>query len=291
MSRKFDRTAVAVKRQLKAMGAPLYEVGIFERETGRMLPRLWTGEQVINSISWLKAMNIKGNDIFIRPEGSQGLIFFDDVGLGTVDRMKADGLAPAVLVESSPGNYHGWLRVVDSVQSEAIATAACKFVAAEYGGDVDSADWRHYGRLAGFTTRKPEHIQADGRRPFVLLSEAGGRLCDARDSLLVRAASELARREAEREERRKRLANRPCSASGVKAEVVYRNSLERLKARYGASMDCSRVDWMIVSDLIERGYARDDIENAMYECSPALDARRGHEDHYISTTLDNAFGG
>jgi RepB DNA-primase from phage plasmid len=37
-----------------------------------------------------------------------------------------------------------------------------------------SADWRHFGRLAGFTNRKQKHQQPDGFFPFVKLLEASG---------------------------------------------------------------------------------------------------------------------
>ncbi|WP_051084102.1 DNA-primase RepB domain-containing protein [Gilvimarinus chinensis] len=290
MAGKIDRTLIAVRRQLEAMNAPLYEVGLYDRANDRMLPRTWTAEQVLKSISWLKSMNIKGNDIFIRPAGSMGLVFFDDVGQGTVDRMKKAGLAPAVLIESSPSNYHGWLRVSDSPIDEALATAACKVVAADYGGDVDSADWRHFGRLAGFTTRKPEHVQPDGKRPFVLLSESSRGLALGSIRLLDSAAVELDKRRREAEERRKAAANRSPNTSGVPAADIYQASLQRLSERYGSSMDCSRVDWMIVNDLISRGYSRDAIEAAMFEFSPALASRKSHENNYIQTTLDKAFG-
>jgi len=45
-----------------------------------------------------------------------------------------------------------------------LATAAARELAERYGGDPHAADWCHYGRLVGFTNRKPEHTRADGRR-------------------------------------------------------------------------------------------------------------------------------
>lgn len=290
MSKPIDRTTIAVKRQLSAMNAPLYELGIFDRHHDKMLPRTWCADEILAAIGWLKAMNIKGNDIYIRPAGSLGLVFFDDLGRGTIDKMTEAGLAPAVLIESSPSNYQGWIRVSNSPLPEALATAACKVIAQEYGGDVDSADWRHYGRLAGFTNRKPAHVQRDGKYPFVLLSESGGKLADNRMALLGRASQELAKREAEREERRKALAAPPKGGETGTAITIYRGSVERLVERYGASLDRSRMDWMIVTDLAQRGFAREQIEAAMYECSLALDTRQSRADRYIQTTLDNALG-
>ena len=39
-------------------------------------------------------------------------------------------------------------------------------MAARYGGGPKSIDWRHFGRLAGFTNRKPQYADKAGRYPF-----------------------------------------------------------------------------------------------------------------------------
>jgi hypothetical protein len=45
-----------------------------------------------------------------------------------------------------------------------------------FGGDPSSADWRHFGRLAGFTNQKPSRRLPSGLAPFVLLREAAGEI-------------------------------------------------------------------------------------------------------------------
>jgi hypothetical protein len=44
-----------------------------------------------------------------------------------------------------------------------------------FGGDPSSADWRHFGRLAGFTNSKPERQLPSGLEPFARLRSATGR--------------------------------------------------------------------------------------------------------------------
>jgi hypothetical protein len=48
-----------------------------------------------------------------------------------------------------------------------LATAAGKQLARIYGGDLASTDWRHLGRLAGFTNQKPERRIPGGYAPWV----------------------------------------------------------------------------------------------------------------------------
>src|SRR3546814_16915115 len=45
-------------------------------------------------------------------------------------------------------------------------------LARQYGGDPGAADWRHFGRLSGFTNRKPSRVQDSGLPPFCRLREA-----------------------------------------------------------------------------------------------------------------------
>jgi len=174
-ARKGDRTTEAVRAQLAGMGAERYDVGVYDRANDDMLLRReWTPAQIEASIGWFRGMNANGRDIYIRPTGSSGLYLIDDVPAATVERMRAEGYTPAAVVETSPGNLQTWVRVSDTPLSTEEGTAVARDLAARYDGDMSSANWRHMGRLAGFTNRKEEHRQPDGRYPYVRLHAAGG---------------------------------------------------------------------------------------------------------------------
>jgi len=103
------------------------------------------------------------------------LSLIDDLTVEAIDRMKAEGFEPAVVVETSPNNFQAWLnhgRVLEA----AMSTRAAKELAERFGGDPSSADWRHFGRLAGFTNPKRERQLPSGLRPFVRLRSAAGRV-------------------------------------------------------------------------------------------------------------------
>jgi RepB DNA-primase from phage plasmid len=55
------------------------------------------------------------------------------------------------------------------------STQAAKELARRFGGDRSSADWRHFGRLAGFTNQKPKRRLQTGLPPFIRLHECEGR--------------------------------------------------------------------------------------------------------------------
>ena len=74
--------------------------------------------------------------------------------------MRADGLAPCVVLQTSPGNLQVWMQVSTTPLEPAVATSIGKQLARRYGGDLASSDWRHLGRLAGFTNVYPRTHKA-----------------------------------------------------------------------------------------------------------------------------------
>jgi RepB DNA-primase from phage plasmid len=164
---------------LEALGCSQFDVGV-KRLDGKMLLREgWSSRQVLKSLLWLRRENFHLGHIYVRPLGVHGLSLVDDLTAVAVAEMKAQGYEPAVVIETSPGNFQAWLKH-GQVLDEIISTRAAKELARRFGGDLSSADWRHFGRLAGFTNPKPER-QVPGLRFFTLereLSEILGRKVD-----------------------------------------------------------------------------------------------------------------
>jgi RepB DNA-primase from phage plasmid len=170
-------TRNAVEGQLGAMNSGLYEVGLFRAAgDGRqpdMLPRTWDRQTLVQSLFWLRWENSQGRNIFIRPAGEHHLSLVDDLAFAAIRRMKLEGFAPAVVVETSPGNFQAWLNHGEMLEKE-LSTTAARALAQRFGGDPGAADWRHFGRLAGFTNRKSNRRQDNGLYPFVHLIEWTG---------------------------------------------------------------------------------------------------------------------
>src|SRR5712692_501676 len=168
-------TAEAVTKQSRAMGAKTFEIGLFDPTAaqGSMLPRVWDLDTLLRSVSWLRLRNSEGRNIYIRPSGEHSLSLIDDAGVQAIDHLKSEGFAPAVVLETSPGNFQAWLHH-GQILPKHLSTFAARLLASRFGGDPASADWRHYGRLAGFTNRKDKYRRTDGTFPYVRLHEATG---------------------------------------------------------------------------------------------------------------------
>ncbi len=299
-----ERTAEAVRAQLAGMGAERYDVGVYDRRNDAMLLRReWTPAQVEASVGWFKVMNAQGRDIYIRPSGNSGLYIVDDVPAGTVERMRAEGYAPAAVVETSPGNHQAWVRVSDAPLSPGEGTAVARDLAKRFGGDLSSANWRHMGRQAGFTNRKKEHRQPDGRYPYVRLRDAGGEGAADAPAILDRARDQATQgRHAAAEKRggvageppqdragRRVAFSRPPAGPVSPLGREYAHRAQRLLERYpnAALTDLHRLDWMVTRDLA-RAHPEADKEalmGAIREGSPRIEERkRGHAYDYAERT-------
>ncbi|MGB6088514.1 MAG: DNA-primase RepB domain-containing protein [Candidatus Binataceae bacterium] len=167
-------TQSVVRKHLRAMGCELFEIGVL-RLDGRMLLRSgWSADQIDAALAWLRWENARGAQIFVRPHGSHALSLVDDLSADTIPRMTDAGFQPAAVVETSPRNFQVWLNHGRILFDRTFSTHAAKELARRFGGDPSSADWRHFGRLAGFTNQKPNRRLRTGLPPFVRLHECEG---------------------------------------------------------------------------------------------------------------------
>jgi hypothetical protein len=169
-----SRTHEAVRKQIAAMGCERFDIGVLRPNGTMVLRDSRPADEIMNFIGWLRHENSAGAHIYIRPAGPHALTLLDDLTHESIERMSAEGCEPALVVETSPGNFQAWLKHAE-VLDERVSTAVAKELAARFGGDPSSADWRHFGRLAGFTNHKPSRRLPSGLAPFVLVRQASGK--------------------------------------------------------------------------------------------------------------------
>jgi hypothetical protein len=273
-----------VGEQSLAMSTEAFEVGLFDPNAsqGVMLSRVWTSATLLRSVSWLSLKNAQGRNIYIRPAGEHRLTLIDDLGIEGIERLKSEGFAPAVVVETSPGNFQAWLHH-GQVLPKHLSTFAARFLTVRFGGDLGSADWRHYGRLAGFTNRKAKYRRTDGTFPYVKLHEATGAVYAAADSFIA----EIKRLyELERGRHQSPACSRRRRADSTNSTNL--NGIEhfRTKAIYGG--DHTRTDLAYTIYALARGVSQHEVRIALgsRDLSHKGDSKRQEE--YINRTLKKA---
>ncbi len=283
-----DRTAQAVTRQLHAMDCPRFEVGVREAVTGKVVPVSETPEELIHSLPWLKHKNATGSDIYLRPAGSVGIVLVDDLKPERIKQMIQAGHTPSVVVQTSPGNLQTWVRVATEPIRPSLATAVARELADKYEGDPNASDWRHYGRLVGFTNRKPQHRQPDGRYPYVFLLQHRQVVAPGAATLLEQAAQR------EVSDAGKEVGTSPQSfyppegGSVSKLGSLFQAELQRRLTQFPNSQDMSRLDYVICKTLAVRYPAATPAElvEALRIGSPDLAKRKvGHIDDYLHRTV------
>jgi len=254
--------------------------------------RTWSAQEIEKNLGWLKRQNSKGEDIYIKPKPSKNgrFVLVDDVEMDDIEQMKKDGFEPALIVETSPNNHQAWIKLPDSPQP--IRTQAAKMLASNYGGDPNSADWNHYGRLAGFTNRKPEHADKVGRSPFVLLRSSKGAEA-ANGMALIAKSHELAAHTQDVEVGhilRRHEGSQPEPYEGAsRLKHWYRGFVDHLKDKFKEAFDFSRADWQASLSLLKKGHETRAVSDVVRECSPNLNQRKGvNADDYVTNTVYKA---
>jgi hypothetical protein len=282
--RRMDRTSQAVQRQISAMGAPVFEIGLFkpsaqDQEQAVMLPRTWDIETLTKSIPWLRLQNADGRNIYIRPKGEHDLSLVDDLTEASVQRMKSVGFAPALVVETSPGNFQAWLRHSRTLSRET-STAAARTLAERFGGDPGAADWRHFGRLAGFTNRKDRHKGSNGLFPFIRVIEATGTLYPACDRFLQEVDAQLQlRQRADESNRLRQIRTRPTR------ELM---SIDRFREKPLYEGDGTRIDLAYSIYALSHGATEAQVAAAIRSRDLSHKGSEKRQGEYVERTVRKA---
>jgi len=286
-NRATGKTAGAVERQVAAMGSELFEVGLYNPNASEgesvMIARVWDAGTIAKSVPWLRYQNGEGRNIYIRPKGEHDLSMVDDLTTDALSVMKEAGFNPAVIVETSPGNFQAWLKHPERLSKE-VSTAAARALAEKFGGDRGAADWRHFGRLAGFSNRKAKYLNAStGLYPFVHLVEAAGRVYPEAERFLGDVKSDLERRHAERE----RLMSRECVRGGVIRPWDLK-SIDAFRAdgRYGG--DGTRIDLAYAVYALSHGINAEQVATAIRSRDLEHKGKERRQDDYVVRTVKKA---
>jgi hypothetical protein len=300
----FDRglnlTFQAVRRQIAGMPHDLYLIRLIHHPTRRAFPgeRLWTATQVVHpaTLRFLRARNREGCDVYIQPYAENRnpgyiLVDLDDCGPEKIEAMRTDGIAPCVVLQTSPGNLQVWVHVSPTPLEPSAASAIGKQLARRYGGDLASTDWRHLGRLAGFTNQKPQRRDGRGYAPWVkvlyahagLAAEGAGLRMEAERGLRERAQLEMAPPIPP-----PALPHTECPDTPVAARAaqIYADWLQRLHIRERFPQpDWSIADKWIAKELLRHGASAPQAAAILRAGSPGFPRRHSQPEDYLGRTL------
>ena len=274
-----DHRSADIQQQLAAMGSAIFETGIYR--DGRMLLRTWDADKVLSATAWLSRENSQGANIYIRPHGEHDLTMIDDLTRDAVARMRSSGFDPAVVVETSPGNFQAWVKHAVTLDRETSTTAA-RVLAERFGGDMGSADWRHFGRCCSFTNRKTRHRNPQtGLFPFVQLIEARGAVYPNAEDFVAGNRRGLEEKRRERDRLRAQTVRTMDSSSPRRSIADFRND-----PRYGAVRHGADLAYSVYA--LAHGATEAEVEAAIRTRDLSHKGAEKRVDDYIARTIHKA---
>ena len=255
------------------------------------MSRGFTPEELEAHIPEMLRFQKRGENIYYTPlSDDRHHILIDDMSRDSLKRLQEDGFRPAVVLESSPGNYQCLLTIpkLGTDFDRDVGNRITERLNREYG-DKKLCGCIHPHRAPGFENRKPKHRREDGSYPQVRLLFAERRECGKALTLARRIDREYAeaaeKRKAERRtlQMQNFLPGEPVSA--------YYTHLENIR-RHLSIEDYSRVDAMIALRMRANGHSRESVEETIRVCAPTIrDSPTGRNwQRYAERTVNYAFG-
>ena len=250
-----------------------------------------TPEEIAAHMPEMLRFQKRGENIYYTPlSDDRHHILIDDMTRESLKRLQEDGFRPAVVLESSPGNFQCLLTIpkLGTEHDRDVGNRLTERLNREYG-DNKLCGCIHPHRAPGFENRKPKHRREDGSFPQVKLLFAERRECGKALALTRRIDREYAEA-AEKRKAERRTFSLPDVRPGDPAAAYYAH-LENIR-RHLTIEDYSRVDAMIALRLRSNGHSREAVEETIHACAPTIrETQAGRNwQRYAERTAAYAFG-
>lgn len=295
-------TIQAIRRQLAAMPHDLYLIRLIHSCTHRAFPgeRLWTAAQLLDpaTVAFLRVRNRGGWDVYLQPYARNQnagyiLVDLDHADAQVVERMRGHGHHPCLVLQTSPGHWQAWVHVSVAALEPCIATTVAIQLARDYGGDPASADWRHVGRLAGFTNQKLSRRTLSGSAPWVQIVYARAGLAPQADALVQSAIERWRPLWLATDRTHPSQSGIPSTdettITVAQATAIYHDCMERWRiGQRFSSPDWSIVDLWVARHLLSQGMPAAQVQAILQLGSPQFPRRHGSPEDYLRRTLARA---
>lgn len=236
-----------------------------------------------------------GADIYVapHPDSDHAFILLDDLTNENVNRMKFDGIEPAILVESSPSNWQAWVKLSDKPLSKEQRLEASRLLTKKYDADGAAVGSVRIGRLAGnFTNQKPEHKNKQGLQPYCKLTETRSGVATNGHLIVLEADEAIANSKALAVKNERVIEIQSASdylGYGASPTQFFQTEAKKILNRYGNETDLSRLDFMVCKTMHEsHQFGSVQIAQALREASPNIDDRKHNIEDYIERTVSKA---
>lgn len=294
----------AFKAYDEAIGAERYRVtAMYEGNDGKRRAFIldkepgmesvgFTKEEIEERMSEIDVLDRKGRNLYYTPiSGDMHHILVDDLTKEKLELLLKDGYSPAVILESSPGNYQAVLNVpkLHCGFDRETANRLMRELNEKYG-DPKIRAAVHPHRIPGTHNNKAKHRRPDGTFPEVKLISARKQICAKalERSRSLAKAIEKEIKEAEAAKRNAMYKLRENDRRSLSPYEAYMCHAEDLIAHYGSISDWSSLDAMIAVRMYVTGYSEaeraDAIAQGAKDIRPLSEQGKHHWPSYGART-------
>jgi len=292
------RAGAEIGRFVQAVGADSYQIMTRTPDVkdGAIRRQNWSPEQMLDpkNVKWLRSQNAAGGGVYIRAVDRR-LTLLDDLKPLVIDEMASRGYEAAASIETSPNNFQAWIRLVPADAPEpspAVATQAARSLTKSFGGDPAAVGSERFGRLPGFTNRKPSH-ERNGFSPWVTIKSAAYRVATAGQALILKIERAFYIRAQQKSEEASRIASVALEVSD-RGETISLSAAENLFIKGFAlsslqpGLSQSEIDFRACGLALKHGSTVEQVEAALLKHSPNIEKRHPNTDDYIERTVRRA---
>lgn len=319
----------AIKQQTDALAAERYRITYMRQEPDEDHPgqmkrvgwnprkkipeknqpeRLLTADELCSDamLNEMRRNNARGWNVVMTPiDRGHHYIVIDDIMRDAVPRLKAGQYQPALVLESSPGNWQAIMKVPtdDKEASKHAAHRVARHLNQTYG-DPEVLQAGQPFRVAGFNNRKEKYRQGN-HFPFVGIIGAPGGSCSrtrqdldaeiAREQQQKVAQEKAQQTEKQAQERAKRervLADIPEYVdAGEGAERAFASEWKKSKGlavKKGWEIDESALDFRAARGMLAAHWDPAAVRAALLAVSPSVVDRHYDPDDYARRTVQKA---
>lgn len=256
--------------------------------------RFFTVQGVIDRLPLMAAKNSQGYNVYVTPISEQEhYIVLDDTTQAGIDELRRHGFKPCLVQESSPGNFQAIFRSDRQSGFEREQSAANAIVCRlnMKFGDPAFSGVIHPFRLAGFANRKKKH-KKDGKYPFVTIHEARNVKCSRLSGVIDRERLAVKDILQPKQFQIRKYDQMPIQIDQdvdlVDIFLKHRHHVVRRIQKNGLQRDESRIDFRVARLMLENGYARSQVEQAIRCGSPSVFDRHYDVGDYVRRTVGKA---
>ncbi len=241
-----------------------WQIGVMNPDRG-----LWKVAPSPGAIGYLRAMNVKGYHIFIKPVDEGCFLLLDDICGKALKHQRDRGRyrSGRLVVETSPGNFQVWIKA-----SRSLSNPEKRHWIKQFKSDPACDPNCRWGRCPGFFNRKEKYRKKDGRYPLSRLIWVDWR-----------NAAEIPKVKLPKEFDPPRIqTSRITTVSNGKRGPIQRGDYDR--------GDESATDFAYVLALLRRGFEPDDIVSRLLTERTDWTHHRGErrQNAYLERTIRKA---